>query len=63
LASGVEVSGAQIKLAVLTAVFASRRSCEAIAPEHLLGGLQRELAKEGRPVNVRLRERLVGSGR
>jgi len=63
LASGVEVSGAQIKLAVLTAVFASRRSCEAMAPEHLLGGLQRELAKEGRPVNVRLRERLVGSGR
>ena len=60
LAVGVEVTGAQIKLAVLTAAFAARRDGSDIHPAHLLHGLERELAKEGRPIGDRLRDRLTG---
>ena len=60
LAAGVEVTGAQIKLAVLTALFASRRDQRDVTAGHLMRGLERELAKEGRPVSSRLRERLTG---
>ena len=63
LASGVEVTGAQIKLAVLTALFAARRQHGELTAAHLLHGLERELAKEGRPIGDRLRERLTSRGR
>jgi adenylate kinase family enzyme len=63
LAAGVEVTGAQIKLAVLTAVFASRRDHGDVTGAHLLYGLERELTKEGRPISERLRERLSSRGR
>ena len=63
LAAGVEVTGAQIKLAVLTALFASRRDQRDVTADHLMRGLERELAKEGRPVGDRLRERLTSHAR
>jgi ATPase family associated with various cellular activities (AAA) len=63
LAAGVEVTGAQIKLAVLTALFASRRDQRDVTAGHLMRGLERELAKEGRPVGGRLRERLTSHAR
>jgi adenylate kinase family enzyme len=63
LAAGIEVTGAQIKLAVLTAMFASRREGTEVTGTHLVRGLERELAKEGRPISDRLRERLTSRGR
>jgi AAA+ superfamily predicted ATPase len=59
LASGVEVTGAQIKFAVLSAVFAARRENDKVALPQLVRGLEGELAKEGRPLTERIRERLV----
>ena len=58
LASSVELSGAQIKNAVLASIFVSRRSREPLTMEHLLRGIERELAKEGRALATRERERL-----
>ncbi len=57
LAAGVEVSGAQIKFAVLNALFSARRDGKPISASHLLRGLERELGKEGRPLTERLREK------
>ncbi|WP_266182086.1 ATP-binding protein [Dyella humicola] len=58
LAESIEVTGAQIKYAVLTAVFASRRDGEPVNVSHLLRGLERELIKDGRALSERDRERL-----
>jgi adenylate kinase family enzyme len=58
LAQTVEATGAQIKYAVLTALFAARRDGQAVGIEHLLRGLERELIKEGRALTERDRERL-----
>ena len=58
LASTIELSGAQIKNAVLASIFVSRRSREPLAMAHLLRGIERELAKEGRALGARERERL-----
>jgi hypothetical protein len=62
LAATVETSGAQIKNAVLGSIFVSRRSREPLAMEHLLRGVERELAKEGRALGPRERERLMRDG-
>jgi len=62
LAAAVEVTGAQIKYAVLSAVFASRRDARPVDGPHLVRGLERELAKEGRPLGERIRERLGPRG-
>ncbi|MEO7651190.1 MAG: ATP-binding protein, partial [Bryobacteraceae bacterium] len=59
LAANIEISGAQIKNSVLDAVFAGRRKGELPAMAHLIGGVERELAKEGRALSVRERERLI----
>ncbi len=59
LSATVELSGAQIKNAVLASIFVSRRSREPLAMEHLLRGIERELAKEGRALGPRERERLM----
>jgi hypothetical protein len=59
LAANVELSGAQIKNAVLASIFIARRSCEPLAMAHLLRGMERELSKEGRSVGARERERLM----
>ncbi len=63
LAEDVDSTGAQIKYAVLSAIFAARRDSSPLRPEHLLRGLDRELMKEGRALNERERERLFANGR
>ncbi|MGH8563236.1 MAG: ATP-binding protein [Gammaproteobacteria bacterium] len=62
LAANVELSGAQIKNAVLASIFVARRSREPLAMLHLLRGMDRELGKEGRSVGTRERERLMRDG-
>ncbi|MEM9088861.1 MAG: AAA family ATPase [Cyanobacteria bacterium P01_F01_bin.53] len=62
LAEGVELSGAQIKNAVLSAIFVSRRLREPVNISHLLRGVDRELGKEGRSIGSREKARLVNHG-
>ncbi|WP_437779034.1 AAA family ATPase [Sorangium sp. So ce1097] len=62
LATSVEATGAQIKYAVLSALFASRQDGRPLAIAHLLRGVERELLKEGRALNDRDRERLAAHG-
>jgi len=62
LAANVELSGAQIKNAVLASIFVARRSREPLAMVHLLRGIGRELGKEGRSVGIRERDRLIRDG-
>jgi AAA+ superfamily predicted ATPase len=63
LANGVEMTGAQIKFAILAGLLAARRAGEPLATPHLLRGLDRELIKEGRALSDRERERLLKNGR
>jgi SpoVK/Ycf46/Vps4 family AAA+-type ATPase len=63
LAASVDVSGGQIKFAVLTALFAARRDGAPLSAQHLLYGLERELAKEGRALTGPERERLGADAR
>ncbi|MCP5104642.1 MAG: AAA family ATPase [bacterium] len=58
LASDLELTGAQIKFAVLSAVFVARREGEGLSMSHLLQGVDRELMKQGRALSSRERERL-----
>lgn len=60
LAASVKLSGAQIKNAVLAAVFAAQRDGKPLAMPHLLVGVARELSKEGRLLPQTERERLTG---
>jgi hypothetical protein len=62
LAANVDLSGAQIKNAVLAAIFVARRSRQPLAMAHLLRGIERELSKEGRSVGIREQERLLRDG-
>lgn len=62
LAEGVEISGAQIKNAVLSSIFVARRSREPLEMVHLLRGVERELSKEGRSLGSREKGRLMGNG-
>ena len=48
LSEMLEITGAQIKMAILSALFMARRQRQDITIVHLLRGLERELAKEGR---------------
>jgi hypothetical protein len=59
VATGVEVTGAQIKNAALGALFSARRESAPISRAHLLRALNRELVKEGRSLGERERERLL----
>ena len=63
LADGVEATGAQIKFATLAGVFMARREGQPLVARHLVRGMERELAKDGRALSVRERERLVRDGR
>jgi SpoVK/Ycf46/Vps4 family AAA+-type ATPase len=63
LADAVEVTGAQIKYATLGAVFAARRDDSIVELRHLVRGLERELAKEGRAFGARERGRILEHGR
>jgi ATP-dependent 26S proteasome regulatory subunit len=58
LASDLELTGAQIKFAVLSAVFVARREGKGLSMSHLLQGVDRELMKQGRALSSRERERL-----
>jgi AAA+ superfamily predicted ATPase len=62
LAYGLETTGAQIKFAVLAAIFAAQRDGDKLGMKHLLRGLDHEFAKEGRALSDRERERLQGHG-
>jgi hypothetical protein len=58
VAATIDVTGAQIKFAILAALFAAQREGGELAPRHLVRGLERELLKEGRALSDRDRERL-----
>jgi SpoVK/Ycf46/Vps4 family AAA+-type ATPase len=60
LAADIDVSGAQIKHAVLSGLFIARRQLEPLDMAHVIAGLDRELAKEGRPLGPNERERWLG---
>lgn len=62
LARSTELTGAQIKGAVLTALFATRRDGAPLGPRHLLTGVERELAKDGRALGARERAALSNGG-
>jgi AAA+ superfamily predicted ATPase len=59
LAANVELSGAQIKHAVLDAIFVARRRREPLAMPHILSGIERELAKAGPATDTGERERFM----
>jgi SpoVK/Ycf46/Vps4 family AAA+-type ATPase len=62
LSTLVEVSGAQIKFAVLSALFLARRERVAPSIRHLIRGLTRELLKEGRTLGPSAQERWGAHG-
>jgi SpoVK/Ycf46/Vps4 family AAA+-type ATPase len=59
LSTHVEATGAQIKQAILAAIFIAQRERCGLAARHLVEGLRRELAKEGRGIALRERERIL----
>jgi hypothetical protein len=59
LAVDLELTGAQIKFAVLAAIFVAKRDRKPLGMAHLLRGVDRELMKEGRALSGRERERLL----
>jgi DNA polymerase III delta prime subunit len=59
LANNVELTGSQIKFALLSAVFASRRDNKKLAMHHLIRGIDRELMKEGRVLTGKERDKLL----
>jgi SpoVK/Ycf46/Vps4 family AAA+-type ATPase len=61
LAIHIDATGAQIKNTVLGAIFIARRMETPLAMPHLLRALDRELAKEGRSLSTKEKER-VGCG-
>ncbi len=58
LAAEVPLTGAQIKYAILAAMFMARHERRPLGLDHLLRGLNRELLKEGRALNEREQEKL-----
>ena len=59
LSSNVQATGAQIKNAVLGAIFISQREEQKLSVDYLLRGLERELSKEGRSLSPREREMIL----
>ncbi len=59
LSTVTDVTGAQIKFAVLAGLFAARADNRPLDTQHLLTGLDRELAKEGRAIGPRERDRIL----
>jgi len=59
LSNTTEVTGAQIKFAVLAALFSARAERKSLSARHLLIGLDRELAKEGRAIGPRERDKIL----
>ena len=63
LAESVDATGAQIKFAVLGSLFAAKRDGASLELRHLLRGLEREIAKEGRALGARERESILSHER
>lgn len=61
LSTLMEITGAQIKQAVLSALFMARREKVAINIAHLLAGLEREMAKEGRGLGRQVQQNFTNS--
>jgi hypothetical protein len=59
----LEMSGAQIKLATLSALFMARRAAQPLSFAHLFQGVTREFANEGRSISPKDRERIERHGR
>ncbi len=59
LAVQLELTGAQIKYAILSAIFAAKRDKKTLSLKHLLRGVDREFMKEGRALSGRERERII----
>lgn len=59
LAESLEITGAQIKFSILSALFAARRENTPLAMPHLLLGLERELMKEGRGISRQVQDILL----
>jgi hypothetical protein len=57
--SDIELTGAQIKFSVLSAVFVAEHERKPLSGSSLVRGVQWELAKEGRGLSARDRERLL----
>ena len=53
------MTGAQIKFAVLSALFTAKRDRKSLGMKHLIRGMERELMKEGRALSNREREILM----
>ncbi len=62
LAEQVDLTGAEIKHAVLNAAFLARSRKGPFGEDELLAGLDRELAKEGRGLSDRERKRVIEGG-
>lgn len=58
VATMLELTGAQIKYAVLSAVFVARREGKPLNISHVLKGVERELAKEGKGLSPETGKRL-----
>jgi ATPase family associated with various cellular activities (AAA) len=59
LSESIEVTGSQIKFAVLGAMFIAKRAGQSLEMTHVLRGLERELSKEGRALGTRDRKRML----
>lgn len=59
LSDSLEVTGAQIKFGVLGAMFIAKRAQQELRASHILRGMERELAKEGRTLSARDRQRMM----
>jgi hypothetical protein len=59
LATQVEISPAQIKNSLLASVFIAKRQGGDVQPSHLVQGLERELAKEGRSAGQHVRNEFL----
>jgi AAA+ superfamily predicted ATPase len=63
LSEAIDTTGAQIKFGVLGAMFGAQREGVPLELRHLLRALERELAKEGRMLGARERERILSHAR
>ena len=58
ISESADLSGAQIKLALLAAIFVARQERQTLGRDHLLRGIERELGKESRSLTPKERERI-----
>lgn len=61
LSTLIEITGAQIKQTILSSLFMARRDKAGISISHLLRGLERELAKEGKGLGKQVHQSFTNS--